>query len=765
MKEKEKQQKKEELSKIAISEDFDLQSDIPVSKSLLKKTFSNEQIEEIKLQALTSVDTKERLKSLRTSMYIPIPNKDKIFILTKALSEDDTKIKLESIGFLKYFGIRPQIAEIFKELVSPKISQKKLALDTLLSMVNKLESIEMTVLIIILLSFLKFENDEKLINTGFQLAEKLSPKIISNLEWTLALNRIIIGKLSESFSTFSENSYKLLKTLLYKLDAKIQEIIFDEIDTIPSKNIKGLFLEAFCNTTTLSKKIISKLPQKIFTELLYWDEMQFECRKLGNCFAKFGIYCLNSIIKNFDSIPQIQKQFFIRLINPVCKSLSISEKISNFLETKFIHFLKKLLLNSNKQEFLTILEENIILNVPVSDKFKIKLSIIALKRAGEFMSDRITDLVLILFTKLNINAIDALYKVYTENFDNAIKKVVLKILVNTRSKYDYEKNKKTLDKFLKTLEGDYAFYIEIKEDILKASAALHGVTNMSERKIEQFSSFLKAELPKSSMPWAIVESFTYLVTSESTPLNIILDIANLLINIIHTPIPEIKIDELKTKDTTIYKIYGSVSIFTDLIPATVICLGKIALHPKISNATRAGILRNLLEKYETLSSFKEVWGPASVSTLINTIKNIATSQYCSLNTQLNILKVFTKSPLTVSICETVSEILNGIELTEATDYYFEFYITKILKEVQLLKNTGDFESMYYIFKCLIKLLNKEELSINKKKNEFLREKIISALIRYNNENIAGMYSLLSEVSKMKNIPSPLAKVVMSKIKS
>ncbi|MFN7181903.1 MAG: hypothetical protein ACK4NF_04390, partial [Planctomycetota bacterium] len=94
--EKEKQAKKEGLSKIAISLDLDLQSQFPVNKLLLKKSFSPQEVEDIKFQALTATDTKDRIKAIRTSMYTPIPNKDKIFILTKALLEEEAKIKLES---------------------------------------------------------------------------------------------------------------------------------------------------------------------------------------------------------------------------------------------------------------------------------------------------------------------------------------------------------------------------------------------------------------------------------------------------------------------------------------------------------------------------------------------------------------------------------------------------------------------------------------------------------------------------------------------
>ncbi|MFN7182220.1 MAG: hypothetical protein ACK4NF_06045 [Planctomycetota bacterium] len=612
---------------------------------------------------------------------------------------------------------------------------------------------------------MKFEDNDKLVNSGLQLAEKLSSKIVSNLEWTLALLRIIIEKLSESFFVFSDNSYKLLKTLLHNSNAEIQNIIFGELDTIPNKNIKGLFLDAFCNVTTLSEKITSKLPQKIFDELLYWDEMQFECRRLGNCFTKFGIDTLNLIVKNFNLIPQAQKQFFIRLITPTFKTLPASAKLEKFFATKFFKFLTNLISKSTKQEFITFLEEGLILNVPVPDARKINLLRDILIRAGEFMNERINELILILFSKLDINVIDILYKIYTQSFDTNIKKVILRILTNTRNKYDYTKNRKSVDKFLKMLEGDYAFYSELKEDVLNALGALLSINNVDSKKIENFALFLKKELPKSKIPWAIIQAFTYLVTSPATPLPVILDIAHLLINIVHTPVPDIRMDELKTKDTTVYKIYSSVRIFTDLLPAAVICLEKIALHPKITNPTRVGILKNLLEKYEALINFKEVWGPQSVSTLIKSIKNIVISPYCPLNTQLETLKLFAKSPLTVNICEAVCDILNMVELTQATNYYFEFYILKILEHTQLLKNAGDYETIYYIIKYLIKLLNRKQLSINKSRDVFLREKIISTLVRYHNEQIFTIYPLLVEVSKMPNIPPHIMKIVKSKITS
>lgn len=762
-KKEERMQKKKELEKIAISEHLDLQIDLPINKRIAKKSLTEEEIEQIKLQSIVSTDVRERIKALRTAIYLPIPNKDKVYILTRAISEDDPKVKLEAIGFLRYFGIRPHIVEIFKELTSQKDPERKLALDTLISMADKLENFEKIILVILILSFLKFENNPKFINSGFELSEKVIDKIVKNVEWILTLTRIIIEKLSDNFYVFSDSSYKLLRKIIESSTFEVQDIVFNELHTIPVKNIRGLFLEVFSNVATLSEEKRAVLVEKIFYELKDWDDTRFECRKLGNCIVKFGITALNFITKNFEQVSAGQKQFFIRLIASITKMLTMDEKTKEFLSGRFFQFIRNLILKSNKQEFMTILEENIVLILPVANEFKVKLAVLMLLRSGEFLNERIMDLILIMFSKLDVNVIDVLYKNYTENFDTNIKKVILKILINTKDRYDYARDKKTVDRFIKTLDGDYGLYNELKEIILNSLGALHSIKNMDIDKIASFSSFLKSELPKSKVPWAVIETFSYLATSDSTPVHIILDIANILISILHSPMPDIKMDEVKIKDSTMYKIYGSVKIFTDLIPSTILGLEKIALNNKISDTFRYGIFDVLVKKYLALSDFKDVWGPNSISTLIRAIKNIATSKQFPASGRLEVLKNFSKSSMTLALCETICDILNCVELNEANEYYFEYYIGKILDELQKLKDAGDYDSIYYISRYLSKLLRKDNLSLNSKKNRYLKEKVVTLFLRFYNENIIGIYNVLYEIEEMKNLPPHLSKLIKIKI--
>lgn len=760
----EKIQKRKELEKIAISEHLNLQLELPIDKKIMKRSFTEEEMEQIKLQSITSTDTKERIKALRTAMYLPIPNKDKVYILTRAIAEDDSKVKLESLGFLKYFGIRPHIVEIFKEFTSVKDSEKKLALDTLLTLTDKLETFEKIILVILLLSFLKFESNPKFINMGFELAQKVVDKLVANVEWAITLIRIIIEKLSENFYIYSDGSYRLLKKILENANPQIEEIVFTELDTIPAKNIRGLFLETLSNVKNIFEGRNKQLATKIFYELKDWDETRFECRKLGNCFSKFGFVALNTLIKNFDTISLNQRQFFIRLITPILRSITPSEEINNFLNKRFSPFIKNLILKSNKQEFITLLEENIILNLPVNNELKIKLASLILLRTNEFLSERITDLVLIMFSKLDVSVLEILYKNYVDNFDTNIKKIILKILRSTYDRYDYQKDNNTVNKFIKVLKGDYGLYNDLKEEILMGLCALHGIKNIDIDKIVEFSSFLKSELPKSKMPWVVIDGFSYIVSSPQVPLNIIVDIANILISILQSPMPDIKMDQAQDKGGTRYKIYGSIRIFTDLIPATISGLEKIALNNKVSNTLRRSIFDNLMKKYVSLSDFKDIWGPNSITTLIRAIKNIAISKDFPSTYRIEVLKNFAKSPMTSMVCETVCEILDCMEVDTSVEYYVEYYINKVLDELLKLKDTGDYETIYYIAKFLLKLLRKKTLVLDSKKNQYLKEKILIVLVKLYNENVSGIYGILLEILKIEHLPSHLSKLIKAKLK-
>jgi hypothetical protein len=755
-------EKRKSLAKVPIKGDFDLQTTLPPPKVTV--ALSKSEIERTKLLALTSSDIKEKLKALRTSMYLPIANSEKVYILTNALLDYDIQVKLDAIEFSRYFGVKPHLVEIFKELASYKDSQKKLALETLLGIAARLEGFEKVVLIILLLSFVKYEEKSSLINLAYEVLEKLVDKIATNEEWTLALIRTIIENLSENYSAYSDKSYNLLKSLLSVLSPGIQALVFKEIDSIPSKLVKALFLEVFVNIENLDTKIKTRLPLTIFNELKTWDEIYFECRKLGNSFTKLGFPALMLIIQNIDNIPLQQKQFFLRLITPLLRVVSIDSKSDKFFKRVLFPTIKRFLAKSSKQEFITFLEEELILNLPFPSNFRVKLAELVLEKVSEFFNERIFNLVSTTFLKMKEDVLYLLYKYYNKTYDTNMKKIILAIVMVTSSVYSFDKNGKIIGKFIKTLESDYALYNEIRGDILKALGTLHSVKNVPQEMVVNFYDFVKSELPKSKVPWAIIDALSQILLSPLLSRNIVIDIASILINIVSTPVPEIKMDEVSVGGKISYKIYGSIGIYTDLIPSALIALQRVCLHPNVHNALRGNILKILLEKYGKLSSLKEIWGPRSVSILISVIKNIVTSKYFSSSDVVEVLKSFQQSFLTLNIAEAVCDLLSSIEVSEQTQYYFEYYIKKMIEEINKLKNTGDYETTFYMLKLLSKLLGKECLALEKRKSVYLKEMIVSALIKAYNEQIGGAFHLLQEAVNIENLPLQLKRQIKLKIR-
>jgi hypothetical protein len=732
---------------------------------------SADDIEKLKLQALTSADRNVAISALRQLAFVHLNADERGSIFLRALISPESEIRAEAARMLTSVGLSSEISEALVSLSISDDREKKLAIERLgISLLRSQTNTDGPDLALLatMIGLTSTLNEEHSISIRAKVLESLAGAagILAAFPEQLAdVIRHLCILLSSDFQTTSPHAWELLKALRQNTKAQLSELLLHELSSTRTSQARSFLISqvvyiAIDGTENLQT---SKICKVITTELSS-DNLEVSDRQtLGAALLRMpGDSAALAMLDSFPRIDIPGQRYILRLLSDIGRFREISDTTLERIGRLFL----ECLYGATKDLRLGVLETVLPSNSRLSSELRSKLA--------ESYLDSFSDLV---------------FKTDIELAENTLASMgveVLPILLDRLepgwAPQDRVRSCRILGEFARLANLNNRLNSETSADLLEVTRKVMALSidefpapGTMAVTLGKLASSLRTNKGAHASIWnriqdmqlseeAKMEALSWVASSPASNIKLLEDTAKLLLNRLAQPEPD-------SLNTTTEKIQGTTrtlyldekaSDYVAALPAIVKGLTRLALSEKATDDLHGETLLALTDRWNDLVKGRRIWGPAAATTVIESLGLLAASEKCSARSRLTVIRALGVKLADPPVMRVISQILavdaSSPELASVAS-------RAALAILDLRGKLGRFpeEDRPDILWSLGRILSRSRLEISTARTSKLHERIIDAIFDGYIDNLPGIPRVIDELLASPNLPGELSKTISQRL--
>jgi hypothetical protein len=268
-------------------------------------------------------------------------------------------------------------------------------------------------------------------------------------------------------------------------------------------------------------------------------------------------------------------------------------------------------------------------------------------------------------------------------------------------------------------------------------------------------------LKESPHRFDLIAALAWVAAAPGASRQMAADITLQLIRLFDCNLPSPGVTRSETEDGPMFILGNETEVYTDLLPdviggvARLVCSGKLAPGVCVRTTDR------LIEKYDAVMEYREVWAPGNIVELGEALSQIARYEKSSSEIRKKILETLLKNARNLATARILSEVFYSIP--ENTDPFAVLAETCMDRLFELRAHPAyqEREDQRILVSALGRMALVSSIGLSEKKGASLKRQAVEALLEEVGPGFPEGNQVLQELSLSENLSDELMERISS----
>jgi len=638
--------------------------------------FTPEEIARLKLDAVAGGDEAARISALRKLRYAPLGAREKGGIYLRVLLESSGAVRTEAVRELEAMGFDRDTADALQRVFEGPAEQRRRAIRRIGDLLRRLQTGEREIVLVVLMELFR----ESALSGGddpmLSVLAEATPFLAGHGNLVGEFTRICVRHLLEAPLTRRRGS--VLRGLILKLAEADREAalakLWEEAATIgePAPRAEILRLLVDIESDPAGR---TRLCDRVVEELLSGEHDELTRQNLGHQLLALGGPAAETMRRRYAAASNDERVRLVPFLDLLCLEPSLDRKLRSALARQLLDSLKV----ADRRVRMEILCTRFFNQGQLPKDVRRALAKELLALLGTAESAEVSDRAAALLENLGDDAVPALYRALaarpSASEADTIVRILARILTGTPApaaaarylKRIYDLSARRLKQRTGQL-GGYAYAL----GLLAASGRCG-----AKAAVEAFD-LLTSQLGDVRHAADATGALSRLATTDLVSPEQKVRAVHLLASLVDRPPDEEEtvLREVETEKGRIYTITGRLEFDSEILPAAVSGLARIASAPGTAEGLRERVVQLFLRIWPEVASWKRVWGPRSAAALAEALGTLGSDSR-------------TDDALRTQILEALSGGMERLAVIRAIERLFRVPSTSRAFNERVVKSAAD----------------------------------------------------------------------------
>ena len=718
----------------------------PVSPTL----FSAEDIERIKMDALTAADPAQKAASLRRLSLAPISEQEKASVFFRVLVDPVAQGRAEAISGLQALGFDADAANALRDLLEGKPQTRTMAVERITGLLGRLGEAHAAIVVGVLLEILR-ETDAPDLQQNLLLAlREAGPLLAQKEDYAQEAVRLALRAVQLNYNRLASPARGILTELGRQESEKMAHVLWQELDRIRNHRVRVFVLSVLAQIgppARLRKEAAAAMAEEIMEP----STPESERLLLGHSLAAMGDEAVAPLLTALNAKRSEQKPFLIPFLDMLCQGKGISAAAKNQIARTTLARLKV----EDRRVRLSIVQARLCSDPSVEAPLRRAIADELIKNLNEFDHPDVRERIEVNLERIGEPAIAPLFEFVKrhpmgthsdprKNFTDHLARILAQIIARATeaAKKVHAQLPPVLDFCIERIKDDRVQFGGYAE----AAALLCAQAPMGPERGKELIALLLDRLPVVAYPASVIAALGTIAGANPIELRHKIEVIHILLRIIgarrSAPVAEIK----ETPTGVIYEFGKDADLDALMLPAAVVGAGKICVSDSASPALRQMIIEHLLSAWRQATSWRVTWGPLSTEQLARTLGMLGSYAHTSVELKLQIARALKdQAAHRLSAVRAMGEICSQPEKVKDLDEVgLEF--AQAIMEAWLGPETEP-EERRIVLTTLARIAARNELDRRSPRVKTFRERVLELVFDAFRDRFDGARTLLEILSQ------------------
>jgi len=582
--------------------------------------FTPEEVARLKLAALTSQTSEERIEAMRKLVFAPLAATQKVGIFVNVLVDATAgdQVRREAIESLERIGFRSDLAEAIRGLFEAGDEEVLYAVGRLGALLKEAEEAEAGVTLAVILDVFSESGRTPVVLELLQLTARSASVLATSAQKTEQFLQSALRHLTLHFDELCVAAEEAIRACWEQIPDVIDGVLWREIERSQDARVRAFLVNVFSRLTSDVERF-RKLSGIAVDEILNPRLPEAERSDLRYSLVRMGEGAVAAVLSRLRATKGPGTAELVRLLDTICTGAGVSEKAIN----EAVQMLLELLQVGEQTTRRRILEAAILSDERIAEPVREKVARELLAHLTEFRLPTTLELIDRNIERLGPSAAEPLFEYARKRYPNDEAERAFLSLARIVRMHD----EAVPDKLARTMIEHCLKLFESPGARLGGSvivlASLCGHTKAGADAFDRVLAAMKDRLQTARYTVSLFEALGIMAGSPNVQAPQQEELFEMFERILSVKAPEVLGVKRETDEGTVYEFGKEVLYETRVVPTVVQGLESICVSDHATLQMRADIVKRLLVLWEGVSNVRVVWGPAGVEALIRAMSSAA----------------------------------------------------------------------------------------------------------------------------------------------
>jgi hypothetical protein len=585
--------------------------------------FSAEEIERIKLDALTAADPAQKAASLRRLSLAPIPEQEKASVFFRVLVDPVAQGRAEAILGLEAMGLDPDAADALRDLLEGKAQTRALAIERITGLLGRLGEAHAVIVIGVILENLRETDAPDLQHSLLLALREAIPLLVKREEYAQDAVRLALKAVQMNYNKLASPARAVLTELGKHAAERTAMALWEDLARVRNHRVRVFVLSVLAQIGPPARLLRDAVAAMV-AELLEPSAPEAERLLLGHGLVGLGEEAVSPLLAALESGVSEQKPFIIPFLDMLCVEKGISVGLKNQIARILLHRMKV----DDRRLRLAIVQTRLCTDPQIEHPLRRALAETLIKNLDEFDHPDVRERIEFNIEQIGEPAVETIFEFVKQhalgthrdvrrNFTDHLIRILASILARATvaAKKPHERLPAVLDFCIQHIKDDRVKF----GGYAAAAATLCAPEPVDKARGEALIGLLLQRLRVVAYPGDVLIALGTVAAAKHMDLRHKIEATHIFLRAIAAQRTAPLAEARQTPDGVVYEFGKGADLDAVMLPAAVTGAGQICKSESTTPALRHMIIEQLLVAWRQATSWRVTWGPLSTEKLASTL--------------------------------------------------------------------------------------------------------------------------------------------------
>lgn len=621
-----------------------------LGSSEAKSLFTAEDLSRLKLTLLTGVDPDAKREALRQISLSPLSLEEKGAVTLHVLGDSDAGVRREAVEALCRLGMDSSLSDLLSTLADEGSSRsKRLALQRIEALRDRITEPERKITLGCLVATLRFEKDGEVTGALLGTLPGFTGLLAEGNETFVSLVRWLVKAVAEDPAGLMSPARKLFLSPEMVSSPRVVEVLWRELEGIREPGLRSFFQAILCGMD-LPPARKTELAARVARDLAGIPVEDLSAVRLSEGLALLGDDALRALHETLPVVDEDTLGFYLKVIDAVASMAGIDEGLVNETGKIFLTTLK----SASRPVRSVIMEAKLCGHPRLSSDLKRDLCIDIVRNLHLLRSDQLVASTTAILCRMGIPVLEPLQATIRESAYPVEREVAARALLDIALS---EARATEILPFFRSLEkGD----LVPTGQVVRAVGKLCGDPGVKEAAVSDVYRDYSGRLRESENRFDLIAALAWIASAPGASRKMAADTALQLLRLFESDLPSPGVTRSESEEGPLFVLGEETEIYTELLPDVIGGIARMVCSGKLAPGVRAKTTRRLLEKYDAVMEYREVWAPGNVVELGEALSSIARGAGTSTEIRRAVIETLLKNARNLATARILSEVMSSV---------------------------------------------------------------------------------------------------------